>query len=137
MAGLSQDDLNKLKAELKAQADFQQKINESTTDYIKLINDIKILNKSITQAKQKQAEQEAKSVKAASDYQTEVNKGLKANKTLLKDLERSKLIEEAKLKILADEVVEIQRMTTALGKQAREANKLAVVFTGIKKTLLI
>ena len=133
---LSQDELNKLKAELKAQADFQAKINEHAGDYLKLIKEIKLLNKDITSAKNKQAEQEAKAAKAASDYEAEVKKGVNANAKLLKELEDIVDLENAKRDILRDEVKEIQKATAALVKQAKEATNMRNVFASIKKDVV-
>lgn len=136
MAGLSQDDLNKLKAELKEQADLQQRLNEDTGAYFKLIKDIKNLHKEIASAKKVMLEQEQKTKKAAEDYKKEVDKGTHANDELLKKLQKIKDLEDAKLGILKDETAQLQKATAELTKQAKEAQSVAHVFSSMRKDVI-
>lgn len=136
MAGLSQDDLNKLKASLKEQADLQKTLNESTGDYYKLIKDIKELHKNISATKKVELEQQAKTNKAVEEYEKEVKKGNSANKDQLKELEKILDAEKAKLGIIKNEVKELENFTAELTKQAKEANNVWHAFSGMRKDIM-
>ncbi len=136
MAGLSKDELNKLKAELKAQADLQRKLNEDSGAYYELLKDIKQLHKDIAQAKKTQVEQEAKAVKAAKAYDDEVKKGVNSNSKLVEELRIAKDLEETKLGIIKDEIKEITKMTSELTKQAKEATSVANIFSNVRKDIV-
>lgn len=136
MAGLSQDDLNKLKAELKAQADLQQRLTENTADYYKLIKDIKNLHVAISASKKVQLEQEAKAKKAAEAYKKEVDKGVHANTDLVKELEVAVELEKTKLGLIKEEVIHLEKATAELTKQAKEARNVGHFFAGMTKDIL-
>ncbi len=136
MAGLSQDDLNKLKAELKAQADLQQKLTEDTGTYFKLIKDIKALHKDIGSAKKSLLEQEAKAKKAAEAYNDALASGVKLTQTQYNLLKKQKALEEVKLTIIKDEVFALEKLTGTLTKQAKEATSVAHIFAGMRKDII-
>lgn len=133
MAKLSQEDLNKIKAELREQAELQQKINESAGDYLKLMKELKSLNIAITETKKRQSELDKKLKDANKAYLEELAKGAKASDKILKQLKLARDIEKAKLKLISDELEYMEKMTAELVKQVKEANKFHAVFSNVKK----
>jgi hypothetical protein len=129
---LSKKEIEALKAELKAQADFQQRLNESAGDYMKLMKDIKLIVESINHAKKSQVEQEQKAKDAVEAYRAELSKGTAANTAILKLLRKQKEVEKAKLKIMNEEIAALEKMTAEMVKQAKEANKVAAAFGMVK-----
>jgi hypothetical protein len=130
---LSKKEIEELKAELKKQADFQQRLNESAGDYLKLMKDIKLIMESINHAKKSQVEQEQKAKDAVEAYRAELSKGTAANTAILKLLRKQKEVEKAKLKIMNEEIAALEKMTAEMVKQAKEANKVAAAFGMVKK----
>jgi len=135
MAKLSQEDLNKIKAELREQAELQQKINESAGDYLKLMKELKNLNIAITETKKRQNEIDKKLKEANKAYLDELSKGAKASDKILKQLKLSRDIEKEKLKLISHELDYIEKMTAELVKQVKEANKFHAVFSNVKKDI--
>ena len=105
-AAIAIAEANKL---LDEEAAIRKKISESAGDYLKLIKDIKELNKNLTDIKKQR------------DIQAEIVKEKKNEKGLSAEI---LAIEEAKLKILEDSLAETERMTAALVKAAKETTNL-------------
>ena len=136
MADLSQDELNKLKASLKEQANLQQKLNEDTGYYFKLIKDIKNLHKDIASAKKSLIEQEVKAKKAAEAYNDALTSGVKLTQTQYNKLKKNNIEETAKVKILKQQINAIKETTEEYTKQAKEAQKAGHVIASMKKDII-
>lgn len=133
---LSSDELKKITEQLKSQAEFQRKLNEDTVSYSKLIKDIKLLHKNISDTKKIIAQQEEKSIKANKEFNDALSSGNKLNQTQYNLLKKNKEIEEAKLNILKNEVTELEKLTVELTRQAKEASNISHVFSNIKKDIV-
>lgn len=132
---LTPEELKKVTAQLKAQADLQRKLSEDTNSYFELIKDIKNLHKDIAASKQKMVEQEANSLSATKAYNDALASGNRLTQTQYNLLKKNKDLEDAKLGIIRDEVKELEKLTGEMTKAAKEAKGLQHTFASMKKSV--
>lgn len=114
---MNPDEIKKLVASMKEEALLRQKINESSVEYLKLLKDIKNLNKNIADAQAAYAEQFEKVLAAR---RAEVGLSGRA----LKDAKKTTELEFQKAKILKNENKELKESAAQMTKLAKEASNL-------------
>jgi hypothetical protein len=114
---MNPDEIKKLVASMKEEALLRQKINESSVEYLKLLKDIKNLNKNISDAQAAYAEQFEKVLAAR---RAEVGLSGRA----LKDAKKTTELEFQKAKILKNENKELKESAAQMTKLAKEASNL-------------
>jgi hypothetical protein len=123
------DELKKLVASMKEEAEIRQRINESSAEYLKLLKDIKNLNKDIADSQAALIEQLGKERKARA-----ATIGLQG-KALI-DAQAILDIEEQKSKILRGQLSDLKESAAQMTKIAKEAGKLTksfAAFSQVKK----
>ena len=126
---MNPDEIKKLVASMKEEALLRQKINESSVEYLKLLKDIKNLNKNIADAEAAYAEQFEKVLAAR---RAEV--GLSG--TALMNAKKTTALEFQKAKILRDQNKELKESAAQMTKIAKEAGNLTKslgAFTQVRK----
>ena len=126
---MSPDEIKKLVAAMKEEAEIRQRINESSAEYLKLLKDIKAINKNIADIEATYAEQLEK-VKAARKAMAGLSgKALKdAREALDLEIQKAKIIRTQK-----NELKESAAQMTKIAKEAGNLTKSLGAFTQIKK----
>lgn len=133
---LSKDELNDLNAALRQQALLQQKVNESSVEYLTLIKDIKQLHKSIKTVQEQMAKQADKVAKAKADRLALSVTATAAEKKAADDLLQT---EKAILSFLTKQNKKMVSNAKAMATVAKEASKFSksmVVINDVKNDVI-
>lgn len=125
---MNPDEIKKLVASMKEEALLRQKINESSVEYLKLLKDIKNLNKNIADIEAAYAEQFEKVLAAR-----KATVGLSGQ--ALKDAKKNLVLEIQKAKILRDQNKELKESAANMTKIAKEASSLTKSLGAFNKSL--
>ena len=134
-SGLSSDELKNINKELLRNAELQARINENAGDYLKLIKDIKNLNKNLESSKKIQKEVDEKISEITNQIRQNEDAVLnavgdqkEAIKKVLTEKKKELAIEEAKAKLIGENITKIKLETKYLTEQAKQASKSSAAF---------